>query len=172
MGSVVLRPLLPEEFDAAHGILVSAADWLTAKGIRQWTTAYPKELYRSHHTKGWNYGLESDGQLAAVLTLSYEATTDWIDCVGSERVWWLSKLATVPTHRGKGLGARAVREALGVLATKGAHRAYLDCVHGSGALVAFYEGLGFVALDRRLLKFSADEFDMVLMSSAVSGSTS
>lgn len=171
MGNIELRPLLPEEFDIAHGILVSAADWLTAKGIRQWTTAYPKELYRSHQAKGWNYALLSDGQLAAILTLSYEATTDWRHCVGAEPVWWLSKLATAPTHRGRGLGARAVREALGVLAAKGAHRAYLDCVHGSGALVAFYEGLGFAALDRRVLEFSTGELDMVLMSSAVGGHT-
>lgn len=30
------------EFDVAHGILVSAADWLISKDIRQWTTAYWK----------------------------------------------------------------------------------------------------------------------------------
>ena len=172
MASVVLRPLLPEEFDAAHGILVSAADWLTAKGIRQWTTAYPKELYRAHQAKGWNYGLLCEGELAAILTLSFEAPSDWSHCTGMEPTWWLSKLATAPTHRGRGLGARAVREALGVLARKGVHRAYLDCVHGDGALVRFYEELGFGALERRVLKFTTGEFDMVLMSSVVGGSAS
>lgn len=172
MGSVVLRPLLPEEFDVAHGILVDAASWLTSRGIRQWTAAYPKELYRSHQAKGWNYGLLSDGHLAAILTLSYEASPDWAHCVGAEPAWWVSKLATAPTHRGRGLGARAVREALGILESQGAHRTYLDCVHGNGALVAFYERLGFVTLDRCVLQFATGEFDMVLMSAAVSGSTS
>jgi hypothetical protein len=29
--------LQAEEFDVAHGILIGAAEWLIAKGIRQWT---------------------------------------------------------------------------------------------------------------------------------------
>jgi hypothetical protein len=69
MADAVFRPLQPDRFDLAHGILVSAADWLSSKGIRQWTTAYPKELYRAHQAKGWNYGLFIDEHLAVIVTL-------------------------------------------------------------------------------------------------------
>jgi hypothetical protein len=87
MAITVLRPLRLDELDAAHGILVSAADWLTAHGIRQWTTAYPKERYRAHQAKGLNHGLFADGQLAVVLTLTHEPTTAWAASIGVEPVW-------------------------------------------------------------------------------------
>jgi ribosomal protein S18 acetylase RimI-like enzyme len=84
----------------------------------------------------------------------------------------MSKLATAPTHRGQGLGAQAVREALAILRGKCATRVCLDCVHGpTGALVRFYEALGFASVDRRVLTFPTGEFDMVLMSCPVHGAT-
>jgi GNAT superfamily N-acetyltransferase len=167
MADAVFRPLQPEEFDQAHGVLVSAAGWLMSKGIRQWTTAYPKELYRAHQEKGWNYGLFIDGDLAVIVTLAYEPTNTWTQCIGTEPAWWMSKLATAPKYHGRGLGARAVREACRLLSSKGAQRLYLDCVHGSGVLVSFYEQAGFSGTDRRPLQFSTGEFDMVLMSAAL-----
>jgi GNAT superfamily N-acetyltransferase len=163
MGTSLFRKLRPEELDVAHGILVSAADWLISKGVRQWTTAYPKELYLASHEKGWNYGLMSDGQLAVILTLSREIPSEWADCFGTTPVWWLSKLATAPGYRGRGLGTLAVRQAISALSAQGADRLYLDCVHGKGFLVDFYRGLGFTTINRRAVQFSTGSFDMVLM---------
>jgi len=163
MGEPLLRQLRAEEFDAAHGILVSAGDWLISKGIRQWTAAYPKELYRACQEKGWNYGLISGGQLTVILTLSHELPAEWADCFGTTPVWWLSKLATAPGYRGRGLGGLAVRQAIGVLSANGADRLYLDCVHGTGVLVDFYQGFGFKTINRRNVQFSTGLFDMVLM---------
>ncbi len=162
MEEPLLRKLRAEEFDVAHGILISAADWLISKGIRQWTTAYPKELYRACQEKGWNYGLISDGQLAVTMTLSWELPAEWADCFRTP-VWWLSKLATAPDHRGLGLGALAVRQAIGALSARGADHLYLDCVHGVGFLVDFYRGFGFETINRRDVQFSTGVFDMVLM---------
>jgi ribosomal protein S18 acetylase RimI-like enzyme len=163
MRDPLLRQLRTEEFDVAHRILLSAADWLMSKGIRQWTTAYPKDLYRACQEKGWNYGLISDGQLAVIMTLSWELPIEWADCFGMTPVWWLSKLATAPAYRGLGLGGLAVRQAIAALSAKGADRLYLDCVHGTGFLVDFYRGLGFKMINRRNVQFSTGLFDMVLM---------
>jgi GNAT superfamily N-acetyltransferase len=163
MGTPLFRKLRPEEFDVAHGILVSAADWLISKGIRQWTTAYPKELYLVCQEKGWNYGLMSDGQLTVILTLSRELPSQWADCFGTTPVWWLSKLATAPGCRGLGLGTLAVRQAISALTAQGANRLCLECVHGKGFLVDFYQGLGFKTINRRAVQFSTGLFDMVLM---------
>jgi GNAT superfamily N-acetyltransferase len=163
LGTPLFRKLRPEEFAVAHGILVSAADWLISKGIRQWTTAYPKELYLASQEKGWNYGLMSDGRLAVILTLSWEIPSEWADCFGTTPVWWLSKVATAPGYRGLGLGALAVRQAISALSAQGADRLCLDCVHGKGFLVDFYRGLGFKTINRRIVQFSTGLFDMVLM---------
>jgi GNAT superfamily N-acetyltransferase len=163
MGTPILRKLRPEEFGLAHSILVSAAEWLISKGIRQWTTAYPKETYLACQEKGWNYGLMSDGQLMVIVTLSCGHRREWADCVGTTSVWWLSKLATAPGCHGLGLGAHAVRQAISALSAQGADRLYLDCVHGTGFLVDFYRGLGFETVARRNVQFPTGLFDMVLM---------
>ncbi len=163
MGTPIFRKLRPEEFDVAHGILVSAAEWLISKGIRQWTTAYPKQMYLACQEKGWNYGLVSDSQLMVIMTLSHGPAPEWADCFGTASVWWLSKLATAPGYRGLGLGARAVRQAISVLSAQGADRLCVDCVHGKGFLVDFYRRLGFETIARRNVQFSTGLFDMVLM---------
>lgn len=154
MASTVFRSLLLEELDAAHGILVSAAEWLMAKGIRRWTTAYPKELYRAQQARGLNYGFFVDGQLAVTVTVTLEQTTTWARAVGTEPIWWPSKLATTPAHRDRGLSAEVVREASQLVARKGGHRAHLDCVYGCGRQVRFYEQIGFTVLDRQVVRFS------------------
>jgi ribosomal protein S18 acetylase RimI-like enzyme len=163
METPLFRKLRPEEFVVAHGILVAAANWLVSKGIRQWTTEYPMELYLASQQKDWNYGLVSDGQLAVILTLSWEIPSEWADCFGTTPVWWLSKLATAPDYRGLGLGALAVRQAINALSVQGADRLCLDCVHGNGFLVDFYRDLGFKTINRRTVQFSTGLFDMVLM---------
>jgi GNAT superfamily N-acetyltransferase len=158
-----LRQLRPDELDVAYRILVSASEWLTSKGIRQWTTAYPKQLYWSCHANGWNHGLICDGQLAVILTLSPETPAEWTDSVGTAAAWWLSKLATAPRYRGRGVGALALREVIEYLSAQGAERLCLDCVYGNGFLVDFYQRLGFKTIDRRDVSFPTGLFDMVLM---------
>jgi GNAT superfamily N-acetyltransferase len=165
---LTFRKLRSYEFDLAHSILVSAAAWLTARGIRQWTIAYPKELYFACQEKGWNYALESNGELAAIVTLSWEAPAEWADHFGSTPVWWLSKLATAPAFRGLGLGAFAVRHAIHAVSDRNTDRIYLDCVHGNGFLVDFYHRQGFQTIDRRPVRFSTGLFDMVLMELRIS----
>jgi GNAT superfamily N-acetyltransferase len=163
MGAIIFRNVRSDEIDLAHGILVNAADWLLSKGIRQWTIAYPKERYLHSQEKGCNYALESDGELAVVVTLSWEVPAEWADRFAATPVWWLSKLATAPAFRGRGLGALTVRHAINALSDRDADRLYLDCVHGNGFLVEFYRRFGFHTIDRRLVRFSTGVFDMVLM---------
>jgi GNAT superfamily N-acetyltransferase len=134
-----------------------------SKGIRQWTTAYPKEHYLACHEKGWNYGLISGGEVAVIMTLSCEIPVEWADRFQLAPVWWLSKLATAPGHHGLGLGACAVRHAIGAASNQGADRLCLDCVVGQGFLVDFYRRLGFDVIDRRDVHFATGLFDMVLM---------
>jgi len=168
MAKIVFRQVRMDEFDDAHCILVGAAEWLLSKGIRQWTTTYPKELYRSCQERGWNHALESDGELAVVMTVSWEIPAEWADRFGTTPVWWLSKLATAPAFHGRGLGAEAVRHVVSTLSNQGADQLYLDCVHNNGFLVDFYRRQGFRQIDRRNVQFSTGLFDMVLMGLKIS----
>jgi GNAT superfamily N-acetyltransferase len=157
-----LRRLRPDEVDLGHGILVGAADWLTARGIRQWTADYSKDQYLASQEKGWNFALEYDGQVAAILTLSRELPPHWGQHFAAP-VCWLSKVATAPAFRGRGLGRLAVLKAIGHAYDQEVEQLCLDCVHGSGFLVDFYRGMGFRPIDRQHVEFSTGVFDMVLM---------
>jgi tRNA (cmo5U34)-methyltransferase len=164
MSAVAFRHLRADEVDRAHEILVRAAERLLSKGIRQWTVDYPKDRYLASQEMGWNYALEVEGELAAVLTLSRELPAVWADHFGAATpVWWLSKLATAPAFHGRGVGALAVRCAMGAAYNQGADRLCLDCVYGNGFLVDFYRGLGFRLVDRRDVQFPTGLFDMALM---------
>jgi len=103
--------------------------------------------------------LISDGQLAVIVTLSWEIPSEWADSFGTMPVWWLSKLATALSYRGLGPGALAVRKAISALSAQDADRLCLDCVHGKGYLVGFYRGLGFEMINRRNVQFSTGLFD-------------
>jgi GNAT superfamily N-acetyltransferase len=78
-------------------------------------------------------------------------------------VCWLSKVATAPAFRGRGLGRLAVLKAIGFAYDQQVEQLCLDCVHGNGFLVDFYRGMGFQPIDRQNVEFPHGVFDMVLM---------
>jgi GNAT superfamily N-acetyltransferase len=102
------------------------------------TVAYPEDLYRACHNNGWNYGLISESQLAVVMTLSCECPPQGAECIESPHVCWLSRLVTAPSHRGRGLGALAVRQAIKTLSPHGAtiHCSTVSTVRGSSYLAS------------------------------------
>lgn len=158
--SLVFRRLDDREVDAAVAILAAASDWLLARGIRQWTTAYPRELYQKLQDRKENFGLFEAGRLVAIVTLT-DAPPEWETELASEDVRWISKLAVAPDCHGRGLGRFMMEHALRLLRRQGATRAWLDC--RNGPLVAFYESLGFERVTGKVIDFPDLSLDVVLM---------
>jgi len=154
------RRLHDDEVDAAVAILAAASEWLLAQGIRQWTTAYPRELYQKLQDHGESFGLFEDGRLVAIVTLTGPPPEWDAELVGLD-VRWVSKLAVAPDCHGRGLGRLMAEHALERLRQTGATQAWLDC--RNGPLVAFYESLGFDRVMSKIVDFPDVTLDLVLM---------
>lgn len=160
MSSVSFRRLQQDDVDAAVAILAAASEWLLARGIRQWTTAYPRELYQELQDRGENFGLFEEGRLAAIVTLT-DAPPEWNAELAGQRVRWISKLAVAPDCHGRGFGRLTMEPALEQLRRQGATVAWLDC--RNGPLVAFYESLGFEPVTVKTVDFPDVSLELVLM---------
>ena len=156
----VFRQLGDGDVDAAVAILDAAAVWLLARGIRQWTTTYPRELYQRAQERGENFGLFDGGRVVAIATVTH-APPEWQMELNGQDVRWITKLAVAPDCHGRGLGRRLAQEMLEHLRREGAPRAWLDCKNGP--LVAFYESLGFERVTNKVVHFATGPLDVVLM---------
>lgn len=158
--AVIFRRLDQSEIDAAVAILNAAAEWLLARGIRQWTTTYPRELYQRAQDRGENFGLFDGGRVVAIVTVT-SAPPEWQAELNGQDVRWITKLAVAPDCHGRGLGRRLAEKLLEHLRQEGARRAWLDC--RNGPLVAFYESLGFERITNKVVDFATGPLDVVLM---------
>jgi predicted N-acetyltransferase YhbS len=157
------RRLLPEEFDAAMGIIVEVTDWLLSKGIRQWLQPIPAEIYQTRQEQGENYGLFADDELAAVVSLLDYRPPYWEEYLPETPYKWLATLASSRRFKGQGLGELTIGKAELFLADEGYEEIYLDCFYGQGVLPQFYGALGYEQIARRDLEFPFGVFDSVLM---------
>ena len=164
--SPAFRQLGDSDVDAAVAILNAAADWLLARGIRQWTTTYPRELYQRAQDRGEHFGLFDGGRVVAIATVT-SAPPEWQVELNGQEVRWITKLAVAPDCHGRGLGRRLALELLEHLHQEGARRAWLDC--RNGPLVAFYESLGFVRITNKVVEFDTGPLDVVLMKRELEG---
>jgi ribosomal protein S18 acetylase RimI-like enzyme len=154
------RRLVDADVDAAVAILDAASEWLLARGIRQWTRAYPRELYQQLQKGGQNFGLFEGRRLVAIVTLT-SAPPEWQAELAGQEGRWMSKLAVAPDCHGRGIGRAMAEHALDQLRRDGATRAWLDC--RNGPLVAFYESLGFQCVAAKVVDFPDVSLDLVLM---------
>jgi len=157
------RELRDEELDAAYQIICEAVEWLEGKGIEQWVRPLPRPWYERRHADGQNFGLFTEGELVAVLSIVTLDSTVWAQHVPQERSTWVATAATARLHHGKGLGKLALTMAIDCVAGRGEKALYLDCLHGTGFLQRYYESLGFERIARATHTYRLGEFDMVLM---------
>jgi ribosomal protein S18 acetylase RimI-like enzyme len=156
----VFRLLQQGDVDSAVAILDAASQWLLARGIRQWTTAYPRDLYQQLQERGESFGLFEEGRLVAIVTLT-GPPPEWDAELSGQSVRWISKLAVAPDCHGRSLGRLMAGHALDQLRRDGASQAWLDCRNGS--LVAFYESLGFEQVTAKVVDFPDVSLELVLM---------
>ena len=156
----VFRRLGDDNVEAAVAILAAAAEWLLARGIRQWTTTDPQKLRHELQHDGERYGLFEYDRLVAIVTLT-TAPPEWDDELKGQSVRWISKLAVAPDCHGRGLGRLMAEHALESLRQEGASRAWLDC--RNGPLVAFYESLGFEPVVNKVIEFPTGPLELTLM---------
>jgi ribosomal protein S18 acetylase RimI-like enzyme len=137
--------------------------WLAEKGIRQWLRPVELESFKARQARGELLGCFAGPELAAVVTLGFEASPYWTEQIGGDRQWWIKSLAVSPRYRGAGIGAYSMGECERAASSAGAKAVFLDCVD-AGFLPSYYSRAGYEEVARKEITYpSGNAFPMVLM---------
>ncbi len=146
--------------EESFAVLGRVGAWIETQGRRQRISKTTLQTYRQWQSEGANYVVIEAGQIVGLITLRLESLDDWPEFLTLGRVPMIRALATHPDHRGKEVGAFAIREAIKRCGEKTA--IYLDCV--SDFLPAYYATLGFVPIDEQRRQYPDGEwYDITLM---------
>ena len=161
MNGLSVRRVLAHETEAAFGVLKRVAVWLEQQERRQRIAKTTLDTYTAWQKKDVNYAVLDGVAIAGVFSLPREPLDEWPGVESQETVAWLRALATDPAHQRKGVGAFAVRSALGIVSPP--EPLYVDCV--SGFLPGYYESLGFNTIARQTRYYLGEEqpFDITLL---------
>ena len=147
--------------DESFGVLQLAADWLKQHGRKQRIARTSIDTYRSWQSEKANFVVMDGPAIVGLVTLRLEELTEWPGLAGTSAVQTLRALATHPDHRGRGVGALAVRGA--IRQCPHGTPIYLDCV--SGFLPGYYSQLGFEVVSRQQVTYpdNGETYDVTLM---------
>jgi [ribosomal protein S18]-alanine N-acetyltransferase len=84
----------------------------------------------------------------------------WQEVAGEAHV---HNVAVAPGHRGRGLARRLLKACLGLAASRGARRAFLDVRQGNAPARALYARLGFSERGRRAAYYTEPVEDALLL---------
>ncbi len=136
---------------------------LAEKGVRQWLRPVELESFFERQSRGELLGCFAGFELAAVVTLGFEASPYWTEEIGGEPRWWIKSLAVSPRFRGAGIGAFSMAECERAVGNAGAEAVFLDCVD-AGFLPGYYAKAGYGEISRKEITYpSGNSFPMVLM---------
>ena len=132
-----------EDTAAVRALIQEAADWLTARGIRQWIPgAYPADRVARGVARGEVFVVRgADGALDATLQLQDADPEVWGADDG--RALYLHRLTVARVCAGRGLGAQLLAWALAEAAARGRTLLRLDCVASNAFLRRYYAAAGF-----------------------------
>jgi len=148
---LVVRKAGTADREAMLSILTEAAEWLLARGLRQWEAhvsepGHLEERVDEAINAGTGWIAEMEGEAAGTFILSgpRDRTCElWPDASPNER--YLFKLAVRRAFAGRGLGIRLLRRAEVLAIAQGATAIRLDCVATGPepALPRYYAGAGY-----------------------------
>lgn len=155
MSGFDFRRVRDDDVESAFLVLQRVAVWLQGKGRRQRIANTTMDTYRSWQETGSNYVVVDGDRSVGVFSVSQEISTDWPEQMGDRRANWLRALATDPDHRGRNIGAFAIKSALSLDV---GNPLYLDCV--SDFLPGYYESHGFRTIATQSRTFGDETLPM------------
>ena len=155
--------LADSQVNDSFSVLARVVDHLMATGRRQRISKTGFDTYSQWQSERANYVVQDAGQIVGLVTLRQEFLEEWPEVHSLGRVPMIRALATDPAHRGKGIGAFALREAM---KRCGQHEPiYLDCV--SDFLPTYYASFGFTPVAQQWRDYPDDApYHITLMRAA------
>lgn len=155
-----VQPVSDDVADTAFALLRAVGERLERDGRRQRISRTSRATYDRWQSARANHAVVDGSEIVGIFTLLREPLRDWPDLDIEQVVPFIRALATHPDHRGRGIGALAIRTALTML--EPGEPLYLDCV--SDFLPGYYRSLGFETLARQMREYPDDgAFDITLL---------
>ncbi|MFF5206348.1 GNAT family N-acetyltransferase [Streptosporangium sp. NPDC000396] len=145
---LALRRATVEDLPGVLALLARTADWLNARGVRQWPAGgFPAERIVPLIEEGAMYLLDDGEEPVATVALDGHADPEfWSSEDDPGSALYVHKLSVARSHSGRGLGEALLDWAgLRVLAT-GRRWLRLDCSKDNARLQDYYRGQRFAHL--------------------------
>lgn len=143
--AITVRRAGPADEAALLALLEAAADWLWARGVRQWAPGSFTAAAHGTAVPGRTaYLAERNGQPAGTFALLWDDPDVW--GVRPPDAGYLHSLAVARAYAGQHLGALLLDTAAAQVRAAGRRYLRLDCWAGNTMLRAYYTAQGFTPL--------------------------
>lgn len=157
-----------DEAEALVGLRDGIAEWLTRRGIDQWSPGgFPPERMRAWIDLQAVHVLRRHGRPIAAAAVLWEDPDAWDD---DPRAGYVHLLMVDRDHAGRGLGDRMLTHAEQEIRRHGRSRVRLDAVASNRRLVTWYRDRGYEPVGTRTFPDSAWH-DCTLLEKQVAGPT-
>ncbi len=129
-----------------YGILLNCSDWLSQKGINQWKTPYPKDIFKKDIEKGAVYAFrKKNGEYLGTVSLLSKKPHYYPKDLFSDptSAWYVCRLALQRSAMGQGLGAKMLKLVEAEALSKGINTLRLDVVQENPFLEQYYARAGY-----------------------------
>jgi ribosomal protein S18 acetylase RimI-like enzyme len=139
-----------EEADPLYAILSERTAWLAERGIAQWPSPYPRDLFDADIANGWVLVLRREGsRLVGTATVYPRAPAYYPRELPPDAfARYICRLAVGVAFQGQQLGREALRLLAADQASRGARRLRLDVVAANPFLERYYRASGFEVILR------------------------
>ena len=141
-----ILPAQPEELPIVVGILDDAARWMLQRGIQQWESPCPPDVW-DHMAREIGNGqvylarLSDAGAPVGTLRLEWKGMPLW---PAEADAGYIHSMAVRPAYMGRQVGKQMLEWAIQHIRSHGKTIARLDCMSDSRRLRAYYESAGFL----------------------------
>lgn len=142
---LVVEPARPAELRIVLEILDQAAEWMRQRGISQWESPSPPEVWEQmarEIEKGEIHlaKLPATSEAVGVVRFEWSGAPLW---PAEADAGYIHTMAIRPAHMGRQLGRKLLAWAIGHVRNRGKRFARLDCISDNRRLRDYYEAAGF-----------------------------
>ncbi|MBI2558876.1 GNAT family N-acetyltransferase [Candidatus Woesearchaeota archaeon] len=143
-----------------YGIILECAEWLKSKRINQWSTPYPRNLFKKDIEKEKVFYFAVNKKIIGTATLSrtmpfYHPKNIWDS---DKSALYLCRLAVARRLKNKGIGKKLLSQIENFAKSKKIKNLRIDIVKSNKFLKKYYSDAGFVSVKEAVIRKTPSVF--------------